>query len=84
MDIQIDDTYFITSDERNIILNKTTVAGETCKDAGERRYQPVSFHNTLASALKSFRERKIKLSEAKTLDELLMEVRDLNSKIAQL
>jgi len=84
MNIQIDDTYFITSDERNIILNKTTWAGKDSKDAGGRRYQPISFHNTLASALKSFRERKIKLSEAETLDELLTEIRELNNKIAQL
>mgnify|MGYP001598739198 CR=1 FL=1 len=61
IEIKLDSDIWLTSDEHQYMLSKKRPDGI---------FANFSFHSSLESALKSYVERFIRLSEAKSIDEL--------------
>jgi len=73
MRIEIDG-YLLESDEHGYITSKIYIKGESSKFCGEKHYKHKRFYGTLAGAVKGLIDCKIKLSNATTLKELVVEI----------
>ena len=69
MNIKIDDTWVITSDDRNIILNRSYVAKDG-KRKGEEILKPESYHGSIEGALDMYSKRMVASSAATSFSEL--------------
>jgi hypothetical protein len=83
MNIQVNETYRITSDSHNYIVNESRMVDPTKSPNWAKReaegadptpkakYFEVSYHGTLEGALKSIIDRQLKTSDATNIRELL-------------
>ncbi len=74
--------YVITSESRNIILNKAMTVQEG-ERAGEEYLSPIGFYSTVEQAMKAVGNHKIKQSEATSIKELMKEVREIRKLIEE-
>ncbi len=94
--IQVSEEFRIKSDTRNVIVERMYMTDPTkspnWKQLEEKGADPspreswreVSYHSTVAKAIVSIGEQKVRDSEATTLKELLDEIRDFNGEIRAL
>ena len=80
IDILIGDDYKITSDTMNYKLQKKMIA-QSGKSIGEERWETVTYHGTVVSALHSYKERKLKDSDATSMASFLHELELIKSEI---
>lgn len=71
INIKLSDKYSITSDTRQYILNEHRIVQEGGKNEGEEYIVGVAYCSTLASLLKTYKERVIRVSNVETLDDLI-------------
>ncbi|MBC2196829.1 hypothetical protein [Listeria booriae] len=81
MIIQINDTYFITNDTRNIICNKKT---PNAKDSTKEDTISRTYHPTLANAVKWIAEDIKKGDSVKSIESLKMVLIDFESNLMKL
>jgi hypothetical protein len=87
--INLSDKLVLTSDKRQFILNQRSIAeeGKTDKDgnvmhrAGDEILSPFAFYSDLASCLNCVPNRVIMQSNAKTIGEVLDEVKNVRDLI---
>ena len=83
INIPLDDKYTLTSDSMNYIIEETKVIQD-----GDRKgetYKTVhGYYSTLESALKRFKELKIRTSDAKSIKELLEVCKEIDKKIEKI
>lgn len=80
MNIKLDNKYYLTSDGRQYILQQKKIAQEG-QNKGKEYYEPIGYFTKIASAVKAYKELKIKTSNTKTIDELIQLIKDLDKKI---
>ncbi len=73
MKLKLNEDFYIMSDSRNIMLTQKKVVEEG-KTKGEKRFDTISYHGTIAQALERFMSYKLMTSEAETITELLKEL----------
>lgn len=81
--IQINETYRITSDANNFIVEERKISGEKAKVEGEVRWVQISFHVTLLQACEYVLRRTVALSEVCELTDLMNELRSASKTIAE-
>ena len=81
LNIKIDNRYVITTpDPFNYVLNEIKISNK-----GEEYYKVLSYHRTLESLLKHYKERAIKESrEVESFKELLDLISELNDNIEKI
>ena len=67
IEINLEGDWYLTSDKRNYVLSKKI--GE--KDNGDNKYNHDSFHSSIKSALKGYKDMRLKTSDAKTGQDLI-------------
>lgn len=94
--IEINEDYRIKSDDRNIIVERRHIIDPTkapnwkqleakgTDPTPKEDWRAISYHGTIAQALTSIGEQKVRDSEATTLRELLDEISDFNGEIRRL
>jgi len=84
MRIHIEDDLWITSDDRNYMIAKRAMYKN--KEDGEEREQfnAIGYYSSLNSLIKGLLERKLRQSNATTLQELLKSVEGIKVWIDQL
>lgn len=80
MEIQINDTYWLRSDERNLILARKRVT-QNGENAGQESWENLQYYTSLPGFLKGALDQGIRDSEAKNLLEL---VRDYEANLSAL
>lgn len=71
MNVQLDEKYFLESDERNFILKELKVNQKT----KEKYKEAVAYQSTLEQILTSYLNKLFKKSEAATLEELVVDIK---------
>jgi hypothetical protein len=77
MKLPIDDRYRIDSDEYQWRVSRSRVV------KGELKWEPISFHPSLESAVQAYADRCLRLSEAEGVAEAKAEVDRLVSRLCQ-
>ena len=80
MNIQLTEDYEMTSDAYNFILNEVTIA-RTGKNAGKRSLRAVAFYPSIGELLDGLVDRKLRLSNTRTMEGLVREQSDLIAEI---
>lgn len=78
--IKLDDGHRIVADSNCYTLQRVSIAKEGEKK-GDEVYSPIGYHGTLESALKAYKELRIRHSDATTIQEVLEVVREIDLKI---
>ena len=85
MNIRIDENWAITSDEYNVILQQRFVnKKEDSKNFGEEYWTNSGFYRTLEDALNGYLTKKIRQSNATTLQEIAQEIKETRKLFAQI
>lgn len=82
MNIPIGDDYRVVSDARSFILQKGRVS-QGDKTKGEMQWDNISYHRELEGALSSYKDYKIKESDATSIQMLLKDVGKIQATIEQ-
>lgn len=69
INIKINDTYTVTSDSRQFILNKVAIRGGKSKEAGETYLKPVGYFHCIDGLTRGLMRRSLKESDAETLEQ---------------
>lgn len=69
INIKINDTYTVTSDSRQFILNKVAIRGGKSKEAGETYLKPVGYFQCIEGLTRYLMRRSLKESDAETLEQ---------------
>lgn len=83
INIKLDDKYTLTSDSMNYIIEETKVIQDGSKK-GETYKTVYGYYSTVESALKGFKELKIRTSDAKSIKELLKVSKETDKKIEKI
>jgi len=83
VNIPLDDKYTLTSDSLNYIIEETKVRQDGDRK-GETYKTVYGYYSTLESALKGFKELKIRTSDAKSIKELLEVSKETDKKIEKI
>lgn len=83
VNIILDDKYTLTSDTMNYILEETKVI-QGGEKKGETYKTVFGYYSTIESALKRFKELKIRTSDAKSIKELLEISKETDKKIEKI
>ena len=70
MEIQINDTYWLRSDERNLILARKRVT-QNGENAGQESWENLQYYTSLPGFAKGVLDQGVRDSEAKDLLELV-------------
>lgn len=70
MEIKLKGNYIITADSRQYILSKWSM-GKDKKGNPKMQLRDSTYHSTLEQLLKAYKEKYIRASECKTIDEVL-------------
>lgn len=81
--IKIDDTYQITSDPFQYILQETKTVMEGSKK-GDTYLINVSYHGEVYEALQAYKRRQMRFCDATSIDELIKVVEELDKKLEKL
>lgn len=82
INIPIGDDYRVISDARNFILQKGRVS-QAGKTKGEMQWDNISYHGKLEGALNSYKDYKIKESEATSIQILLRDIEKIDEIIKE-
>ena len=83
MNIQIDSKYSLRSDQDQYILMEHKIAGDNSKEPGKEYTVNAGYYVRLKSALNAYLDKKIKGSNATTINELLEDVHKARKCIEQ-
>jgi hypothetical protein len=95
MDIQINANYKITSDERNIIVNRRFMVDPTkspnwakrqaegADPTPKEKWREVTYHGRIEQALNSIIDQQIRDSEAEQLSELVAQIKGFQREISE-
>ena len=83
IDIQLDNKYSLVSDTLNYIIEETKVVKDGDRK-GEEYKVIYGYYGTITSALKSYKDLKIRTSNAKSINEVLEVVKETDRKIEQI
>lgn len=81
MKVHVGDNIYIESDERQFVIKQ--YKGATDKD-GNEVYKTLGYFGSLKAAIKKLVTIEVMKSEAKTLKELLVDIKQIESKIDEL
>lgn len=76
MNIKIGNSYLVTSDSMNVVLNQIYEKKKEGEPSGEFDYKPIGYYSSLSQACNALLERKIRISDAENLSELVKEIHD--------
>lgn len=82
MNLQIGENYLLTADTYNIILNKRYKKQTKEGEPAQYGWQQSAFYSNIENAFLGLLEKKIKDSDATTVNELIEEIRLAKSEIA--
>jgi hypothetical protein len=83
VNIPLDDKYTLTSDSMNYIIEETKVIQDG-ERKGEKYKTAYGYYGTVETALKGFKELKIRTSDAKSIKELLKVSKEIDKKIEKI
>ena len=83
VNIPLDDKYTLISDSMNYIIEETKVRQDGDRK-GETYKTVYGYYGTIESALKGFKELKIRTSDAKAIKELLEISKEIDKKIEKI
>lgn len=80
MKVKLKGSYLLTSDSLNYVLCKVK-KGKDKKGNVVERESGHTYHTTIVQALKTYKERYIRASDCKTIQEILEVSKDIDKKI---
>jgi archaellum component FlaC len=84
MEIKLDKDYYLMTDKYSFILGTKVKAGENSKKAGEIQDRYLKFYSTIESFFQGYKKQKLIESDAKSIEDLKKEVKNLNSTVSKI
>ena len=80
MNLQLDEKYFLETDEKNYILKELKVNQKT----NEEYKEAVAYQSTLEQIMTSYINKLFKKSDAETIEELIADIRTIKKYVKNL
>ena len=84
MKLELDNNFYIESDESNFVLYKKSITSDKSKTPGKETVKPLGFYGTLQSALRGYVKYSTRLIENENVNQILEKLNSIESIILKI
>lgn len=84
MKLELDNEFFIESDENNFTLFKKGITGDKAKNPGKETIKTIGFYGTLQSALRGYTKHSLRLLENENVQDILDKLNSIEAIILKI